>query len=323
MKKVSVIVPVYNAENYLEQCLDSLVKQTLNDMEIIVLDDGSRDQSWRIIQHFQKEYPHMIKAYQKENEGLYKTRQFGLEHATGVYVGWVDADDFVALDMFEKLYEAACAHTSDLAYCDYAFYPRKIKTKEKWYRPYTGEKSVSFVERNSQPWNKIAKKELLDRLEIGRMFPTCFDEAYIKVLLMAERPVSIDENLYFYRVGNATMSSSYKNPEHYMNFVKASQALRSELSALCAESQYWKSYFEYREIYYLLQTMVVSANASNKSMFYRTKKMLMTNFPDYGKNQHLMPILKENFGLLKAFVIAKVIPCNYYISYLGCKIAFK
>ena len=66
MKKVSVIVPVYNAENYLEQCLDSLVKQTLNDMEIIVVDDGSRDQSWRIIQHFQKEYPHMIGLSKRE-----------------------------------------------------------------------------------------------------------------------------------------------------------------------------------------------------------------------------------------------------------------
>lgn len=322
MKKVTVIVPVYNAEKYLEECLDSLVNQTLQDIEIIVINDGSTDGSWNLIQKYQEKNSEKVKAFTQDNRGLYKTRQVGLIHATGEYVGWVDADDFVRKDMFEKLYNAAKNGDSELVYCDYSFYPKKIKTKEKWFRAYKGEKNVTYVERNSQPWNKIVKRELLEKLDIGSMFPTCFDEAYIKVLLEAKKPISIEEELYFYRVGNVTMSSSYKNPEHYMKFVKASESLRNEFSELCSENMYWKSYFEYREIYYLLQTMVVSANAGNKQMFYGAKKMLNEKFPHYLKNEQLMPILKENFGIIKAVVISRIIPVNYFVSHMGCKIAF-
>ena len=96
---------------------------------------------------------------------------------TGDYIGWVDADDFVEASMFQKLYESAIKNHSELVYCDYDFYPERISTKEKWYRPFLGKKDVDFVERNNQPWNKLVKHTVLNKLHIGELFPSCFDEA--------------------------------------------------------------------------------------------------------------------------------------------------
>lgn len=322
MKKVTVIVPVYNAEKYLEECLDSLVKQTLKDIEIIVINDGSTDGSWRLIQKYQKSYPDLIRAFNQDNKGLYITRQIGLSYATGEYVGWVDADDFVKYDMFEKMYTAALENNSELVYCDYSFFPQKMKTKEKWFRPYYGKKDVTYVERNSQPWNKIVKKELLESLKIGELFSRCFDEAYIKVLLAAQNPLSIREELYSYRVGGMTMSSSYKNISHYLRFVDASAALEKEMKESISKDEYWTEYFKYREIYYTLMSMLVAANACDKNMFLKIKNQLKIDFPKYYKNMHLRNILFENYGVLKGFVIGYVVPMNYQFTNVMCKIAF-
>ena len=92
--KVSVIVPVYNVEKYLEKGLESLAKQTLKDIEIIIINDGSPDTSQRIIDRYVKEYPNM-KGYIKENGGLSDARNYGMQYATGEYIAFVDSDDFV------------------------------------------------------------------------------------------------------------------------------------------------------------------------------------------------------------------------------------
>lgn len=93
--KVSVIVPVYNVELYLEKCLLSLVKQTLDEIEIIIVNDGSKDGSQKIIDDFSTKYPNKIKSFTKENGGLSDARNFGLDHASGDFIGFVDSDDYV------------------------------------------------------------------------------------------------------------------------------------------------------------------------------------------------------------------------------------
>lgn len=126
---VSVIVPVYNAKNYIEQCLDSLGKQTLKNMEIIVLDDGSTDGSSELIDEISKRYANMRVLHQK-NKGLFATRAIGLSLARGLYIGWVDADDFVDFEMYEKLWETAQNTDADCVICDYKFYPQKLNRKK-------------------------------------------------------------------------------------------------------------------------------------------------------------------------------------------------
>ena len=115
--KVSVIVPVYNVEKYISKCLDSLVNQTLKDIEIIVVNDGSPDNSQKIIDEYVKKYPDKVKSYIKENGGQGSARNYGIELSTGEYIGFVDSDDFVELDMFEKMYNKAKQDNSDIVIC--------------------------------------------------------------------------------------------------------------------------------------------------------------------------------------------------------------
>ena len=104
--KVSVIVPVYNVEAYLERCLDSLVKQTLEEMEIIVVNDGTKDNSQAIIDRYAAAYPQKVISLIKENGGLSDARNYGIPYAHGEYIGFVDSDDYVDADMYERLYGA-------------------------------------------------------------------------------------------------------------------------------------------------------------------------------------------------------------------------
>ncbi len=130
MPKVSVIVPIYNARKYLKQCLDSIVGQTLKDIEVILIDDGSTDGSTDICKSYL--YDNRVKYYYKENEGLAAARQDGIDRASGEYIGFVDSDDWCESNMFEKMYQAAKTNDSDIVFCN--CYENIDKKNPKFYR---------------------------------------------------------------------------------------------------------------------------------------------------------------------------------------------
>lgn len=103
MQKLSVIVPVYNTEKYLDKCLDSLVNQTFEDIEILIINDGTKDNSEEIIENYIKRYPNKIKYFKKENGGLSDTKNYGVERALGEYITFVDSDDYVDKDLYIQL----------------------------------------------------------------------------------------------------------------------------------------------------------------------------------------------------------------------------
>ena len=114
MPKVSVIIPVYNAEKYLPKCLDSVVKQTLKDIEILCIDDGSVDNSGKILDKYAKK-DKRIRVIHKQNEGLSVTRNLGIKEAKGKYIGFIDADDWISLDFYKKLYNEAEKYDADVS----------------------------------------------------------------------------------------------------------------------------------------------------------------------------------------------------------------
>jgi glycosyltransferase involved in cell wall biosynthesis len=116
--KVSVIVPVYNVERYLAKCLDSLVNQSLQNIEIVIVNDGSSDGSASIIKQYSEKYPDKVKAFTKENGGLSDARNFGIDKATGDHFGFVDSDDHVSGTMFEEMLGLAVKHDAEMVICN-------------------------------------------------------------------------------------------------------------------------------------------------------------------------------------------------------------
>ena len=115
MIKISIIIPVYNTEKYLKKCLDSIINQTLKSLEIICIDDCSTDNSLNILKEYQLKDKRIKIIEQKENKGQGVARNLGLNIAEGEYIGFIDSDDWVDLNFFEKLYFAAKKYNSDVA----------------------------------------------------------------------------------------------------------------------------------------------------------------------------------------------------------------
>lgn len=116
--KVSVIIPAYNTEEYLEECLESVLNQTLQDMEIIAVDDGSTDSTLEILRRYEEQYPEKLRVLHKENGGLSSARNHGLQYATGEYWGFVDSDDWIDPEMYEEMYQKAKDEDADIVICD-------------------------------------------------------------------------------------------------------------------------------------------------------------------------------------------------------------
>lgn len=164
MPKVSVIVPVYNVEKYIEKCLNTLVNQTLKDIEIIVVNDGSKDNSEKIINEFLEKYPEKIVYLKKENGGLSDARNFGIPYANGEYVAFVDSDDYVETFMYEEMYEIAKKENSDMVECDFIWeYPNKSRIDIG--EIYNNKKEMAQKVR-VVAWNKLIKKSILDKTKI-------------------------------------------------------------------------------------------------------------------------------------------------------------
>ena len=163
MPKVSLIIPVYNVENYIEKCLNSVVNQTLKDMEVIIVNDGSKDLSKQKIQKYLEKYP-WIKYLEKENGGLSDARNYGMPYATGKYIAFLDSDDYVEETMYEEMYNIAEKENADMVDCDFVWeYPnRKRKDIGEIYKT----KKEMIEKCRVVAWNNIIKREILEKTKI-------------------------------------------------------------------------------------------------------------------------------------------------------------
>ncbi len=207
--KVSIIVPVYNVEKYLTQCMESLVNQTLKEVEIIAVNDGSPDNSIKILEKYEKKYPGKVKVFTTKNRGVSHARNYGLDHASGEFIMFVDSDDFVEPAMAEKLYTKAVKDHNDLVMCArYNVYEVEGKTelRRKVMNLFSMNQNFKMSERRFEmvhaspfPWDKLFKRTLLT----GIRFPEGirFEDLVVafEAAVMAESIGVIPEPLYNYR----------------------------------------------------------------------------------------------------------------------------
>ena len=210
--KVSVIVPVYNVYKYLEKCLESLVNQTLKDIEIIVVNDGSPDNSDEIAKKYAKKYKN-VKYFEKENGGQGSARNLALKHAKGKYIGYIDSDDYVDLDMYEKMYQKAIENDSDIVVCDMMMH----EGEETKYFDCTHFDSA-FTSTPSA-CNKLFKKDVIKGIEfLERTWYEDFNYT-TKILLKTNKIDVIHEPFYHYIVHeSSTMNNN--NSKKNLDIIK-------------------------------------------------------------------------------------------------------
>ncbi len=225
MDLISIIVPVYNVENYIRECIDSILAQTMRSFELILVDDGSKDASGRICDEY-ADADDRIRVIHKENGGLSSARNMGLDEAKGEYICFVDSDDAVRADYLEKLYGAIERDRSDLIVCDIdapklstaatpanSPFSMAVSEAKRWLYDQTSREYVLMV----VAWNKMYAKELLNgiRYPVGRLHE---DEFMIGRVLSRAKAVSfVPDKLYVYR-DNASGITSDANRFNLRHF---------------------------------------------------------------------------------------------------------
>ncbi|MCX8522954.1 glycosyltransferase [Chryseobacterium formosus] len=314
--KVSVIVPVYNVENYLAKCLDSLMNQTCQNIEVLVVNDGSKDSSERIIQDYAQRFPEKIKAFNKENGGLSDARNFGIDHATGDYFGFVDSDDYVSETMFEEMLNLAKKHEAEMVICNIQKVDEHGNITQKLTQiPNMPEKidletnfSV-FSDLSYFACNKLFRKELFEnkRFKKGVHFE---DIQLIPQLLLECKTLAQTQNFH-YQYLERTDSISKTHNEKGLDILKAVEDVEKtfQTSKYSSKANELKGFQILEGIYTFLAYL---AFVKNESQFYKMSEELedfvrkrnikikdILNYSRFGKNYILsLPLKKTIFYLL-------------------------
>lgn len=213
---ISVVVPVYNTEKYLERCLKSILNQSYRDFEIIIVDDGSKDKSSSIIKFYEREYPNIVQAFYQDNKGQSSARNVALRHAKGKYVAFVDSDDFIGVNFLETLYEVAQRKESDMVICNYTKTTEQgdvIKTYEANFVE-DGVRIPSYIS-----CNRLIRKEVLDKYHIFyKEGVICEDIPFVLKLEAVARNITVISMAdYFYRSNPKSTTSAHGRKRFRMN----------------------------------------------------------------------------------------------------------
>ena len=312
---LSVIIPIYNSESYLEECLNSLVNQKLQNIEIILVNDGSHDGSSEIIRKYSNTHNNIIVLNQK-NLGVVRARLSGLKIARGEYIAWVDNDDFVDLTMYEKMYNQAKKSDLDVVICNYNLYPKSISSKSIWYNEFRGEIDIEFVHRNTVLWNKIYKKQYLVEINYLSLLKELGESSFMLLLIYAKKVGTINEKLYFYRVGHGSLSN-FSNISWYKDGVKTAQSRSAKLLNSEIKNQ-WYLYSEHLAYMSIISYLIVCARQGEKKEYKKYREIIQKN--NYLNNKLNGPILLKDYGYIKYIALKYIIQKSYTLSKLITRI---
>lgn len=218
MKKISIIIPVYNVEKYLAKCLESLVKQDLKKCEIILVNDGSSDNSQIIIDNYKKRYPKYIKNYIKENGGQGSARNLGISKSCGEYICFIDSDDYVEPNFIEEIYNYVLEDKYDIIVFDMYKEYENQKNKEylKGITNYANDMKKNYILSLSGPCNKIMKRKLWVDNHLEFLENTIYEDlAIIPTIAKYTNKIKyLEKPLYNYLIHNgSTMNQIIYNPK--------------------------------------------------------------------------------------------------------------
>lgn len=315
MSKISIIIPVYNSEKYLRECLDSVLIQTYKNIEIIIVNDGSKDESLKICREY-KIKDNRIRIIDKKNEGASIARNIGIESAVGEYILFVDADDWIEPNMCEILVSNIKDSYSDIVFCnhimEYNYKKRRVSfdlnkriidKKDIGY-----EVILSLIEENDynlkherasfrSPWGKLFKLDIINNnkirfnkdLTIGEDF--IFDLEYIKYC----KSVFIEDSyLYHYRINDESVSSKYKS-DSWEIYKKLLITLQEYLKLSFKEEEYINRLNKLK-LKYFMMCIENEKNKKNKKSIIEKRNYIKSICEDEIMNQTLKKYSKGMIG---------------------------
>lgn len=307
MLTVTVVVAVYNIEKYIEKCIQSIIRQTWKEMEILLVDDGSTDESGNICDRYAKA-DDRIRVIHKINGGLSDVRNVGLEEASGTYLLYVDGDDYIAPECVEKAVECAKHHEAEVVIFDYQEIEESTGRRERWSMEIPREKKLTVKECPSLliatpcAWNKLYRKSVWDRCGLRYPVGRVYEDLTItpQLLLNAESIVYMDSKpLYHYilREGSIMRSQNFKKSlynrkaalEDVMTYFKEKKAFDTFKNEL--------EYLMFEQVYFVPTKEVIYYDAQSE---YRDqfRQYVFRVFPQADKNPYVRKWLSKKDKIL-------------------------
>ena len=309
MAQISVIVPVYQVEAYLPQCIDSILAQTFRDFELILVDDGSQDRSGAICDEYAGR-DERVRVLHKENGGLSDARNAGLEQANGDYFLFVDSDDFIAPMMLERLYAGAQREGADLAICNFR-YTFDTKEKKDFSTAMTAEilrgTEIFYNRKNDRShgfwtvaWNKLYKRETFGKLRF-RSGKYHEDEFWANDMYQLDiRVVTIPDCLYYYRQRDGSIMGRESVARH----LDILEALRERILVYLEKPEYTEQAFTVLvySLEYLVKCKRLVHTGQEKTQFLQAQRQT---------RQLIQRLRSSNLSAIKkaSLVFMEVDPC--------------
>lgn len=305
---LSVIIPVYNTEPFLEKCLNSVIKAIPEKTEVIIINDGTPDNSEKIIKKFAKEYKDIIKYHKKKNGGLSDTKNYGLAHAKGKYIGFVDSDDYIKENMFSCMLKKALLDNADMVYCDVEMvyedgsyrYVKSTNYDEK-------DKLYKHLDTSLMPasWSKIVKKELFKGLDYPKGYNN-EDVAVSPILFARSKQISkVDTPFYKYFQRTGSIQNSGFNEKRFVVFYTANLCFERAKEFDNKTQEKIKGCIYTHQLFGLLFYLITEEKNKKKRLSYLERFAKEINkFEDYDKNSYLIKYVKLH-NRLKVFKYLK------------------
>lgn len=315
----SILVPVYNVEEYIKDCVDSLISQTFSDYEIILVDDGSTDKSGLICDEYKNKYPNLIRVYHNDNQGLFLTRLFGIERALGKYFLFVDSDDFIKNTTLQRLYLTIVKYDCDIVMFDYTksidFNDNTLKMPFKKETFFSGNLNIIKKELLSSGslnsiWSKcISKKIFSSEFDFKKYGGIQIGEDYIYSLIFIDKSnsvVYIPEILYFYRTTNKSLVHSGINRSNQIYYSKICEITKYYANKWNSNNYNYNRLVDYKYLY-LAGTTLIN----------------ILNYPTDDNKIQLMKILKDDNKLMSIINFYTIFNRYFIISCLLLLLKFE
>lgn len=295
---VSVVIPVYNAENYVKRCLDSVLNQTYSNLEIILIDDGSTDNSWGILKDYQNKYPNVIKIFKQENMGVSKTRNKGIQIATGKYLMFMDNDDYLEKEYIEKFVCEIVKNDYDVVIGGFQRPNSEGKIVEKVILDMSSEYSKFKI---VAAWAKIYKLDYIKNNGITFLDSNIGEDIYftIQAVLMTNKIKIIDYVGYNWFYNELSVSNTaHKNLHNDLQFDYLLDKLYTKLyGANYCDNEYVEYYFIKLIVWFMLYSTKGVEFSLISSTLKKNFDWLKYHFPNY-KNNKLVRITNPKGEIL-------------------------